>query len=113
MKFKFNPEKNIYYDLSHNWRNGIDTDGYNLISKTRKNFYNTPENTINKILKNVNKGQRGNILKKIHPVYWCLPLYNNIKKKYKYESLETNIPINVIKRLENMVVCSTEYSEEE
>ena len=102
MNIDFDPEKNIYYDLSHNWRNGFDTDGYNQISKTRKNFYNTPESTINKILKNVHKGKRGTALKKIHHVYWCLPLYSNVKRKYNYGSLENNIPINVIKRLENM-----------
>ena len=107
MKSKFDSNKNIYYDLSTNWKYGFDTDGYNNISKTRRQFYDTPQTTVDKILTTVqtnnNKTKRSNmVLKRIFQVYWCLPLYNAVKQKYRYNGLEAYIPKHVIGRLSKM-----------
>lgn len=37
---KIKPGMKIYLDESENWRNGVDTDGYNKISMKRSGFYN-------------------------------------------------------------------------
>lgn len=101
LKNKFNNKNNIYYDTSDNWKYGFDTDGMNNISKTRKQFYNTPEPIVNNILTNLNKSNA--LLKKIFFVYWCLPLYQSVINRYKYDGLKKYIPEYIIDKLNLLV----------
>lgn len=97
MKGKFDHDKNIYYDNSTNWKYGFDTDGCNNISLTRKRFYETPEAVVNRII--LSKNSSPNQLRRIFDVYWCLPLYNSVKRRYNYDSLTAYIPKYVVDRL--------------
>jgi hypothetical protein len=107
LKKQFSYDKNIFYDLSDNWKYGFDTDGYNNISKYRRTLYNIDEEKIDKVINKLKQKNRPSlkVMKKITPIFWCLPLYKSVEDMYGYNGLEEYIPANIIKKLEELRKC--------
>ena len=76
--------------------------GYNKISLDRRTIYNIEPNIVNKILVRINDNYTHGDMKKVNIVYWCLPLYNNVKQRYDYNGIDKYIPKYIVQRLKKM-----------